>query len=58
MFSFSKISLALLPLVSLAVAQTQVWGQCGGIGFTGSTTCGTLLSNEFAVNALTLLSPH
>ncbi|CDO73586.1 Carbohydrate-Binding Module Family 1 / Glycoside Hydrolase Family 6 protein [Trametes cinnabarina] len=32
--------LALLAVVpSLAYAQSPVWGQCGGIGWTGSTTC-------------------
>ena len=40
MFSFNKLSLALLPFVSLALAQSAVWGQCGGIGWTGATTCG------------------
>ncbi|KAH8109566.1 endo-1,4-beta-xylanase A precursor [Phellopilus nigrolimitatus] len=30
---------SLLALVPLAWAQQQVWGQCGGIGWTGATTC-------------------
>ncbi|KAL1942006.1 hypothetical protein VTO73DRAFT_6536 [Trametes versicolor] len=34
-FSFA----ALLPFVHLAAAQSAVWGQCGGIGWTGATTC-------------------
>lgn len=33
--------LALLPFVHLAAAQSAVWGQCGGIGWSGATTCGT-----------------
>ncbi|EJD06385.1 endo-1,4-beta-xylanase A precursor [Fomitiporia mediterranea MF3/22] len=36
---FSTAFLSLLSLVPLAVAQQQVWGQCGGIGWTGPTTC-------------------
>ncbi|KLO10825.1 endo-1,4-B-xylanase A [Schizopora paradoxa] len=30
---------SLLALVSFAAAQSQLWGQCGGIGWTGPTTC-------------------
>ncbi|OCH85718.1 endo-1,4-beta-xylanase A precursor [Obba rivulosa] len=30
---------ALLAIVPFAVAQSAVWGQCGGIGWTGATTC-------------------
>ncbi|TFY81941.1 hypothetical protein EWM64_g2068 [Hericium alpestre] len=30
---------ALLALVPIAAAQQSVWGQCGGIGWTGPTTC-------------------
>ncbi|KAJ3904416.1 endo-1,4-B-xylanase A [Lentinula edodes] len=30
---------ALAIYVSLATAQSQEWGQCGGIGWAGSTTC-------------------
>ncbi|KAI5120197.1 hypothetical protein M0805_006303 [Coniferiporia weirii] len=30
---------ALLSLVPFAVAQQAAWGQCGGIGWTGATTC-------------------
>ncbi|KAI0091087.1 glycoside hydrolase superfamily [Irpex rosettiformis] len=33
--SFAALAV-LLPVVS---AQSQVWGQCGGIGWTGATTC-------------------
>ena len=43
MFSL-KVALgfgALLPLVHLAAGQAAEWGQCGGIGWTGATTCGT-----------------
>ncbi|EIN10036.1 endo-1,4-beta-xylanase A precursor [Punctularia strigosozonata HHB-11173 SS5] len=29
----------LLAFVSFAAAQSAVWGQCGGIGWTGATTC-------------------
>ncbi|KAI8992889.1 alpha/beta-hydrolase [Trametes punicea] len=38
MFSL-KVTLSLAGLVSLAAAQSPVWGQCGGIGWTGPTTC-------------------
>lgn len=38
--------LAMLPLLSILVslflrvhAQSPIWGQCGGIGWTGATTC-------------------
>lgn len=30
---------ALLSLIPLATAQSGAWGQCGGIGWTGPTTC-------------------
>ncbi|OCH85719.1 endo-1,4-beta-xylanase C precursor [Obba rivulosa] len=30
---------ALLAIVPFALAQSAVWGQCGGIGWTGPTTC-------------------
>ncbi|KAJ3821153.1 endo-1,4-beta-xylanase C precursor [Lentinula raphanica] len=30
---------SLLVFVSVAAAQSAVWGQCGGIGWTGPTTC-------------------
>lgn len=29
----------LAALVPIAVAQSAVWGQCGGVGWTGPTTC-------------------
>lgn len=31
---------ALLPFAQLVAAQSAVWGQCGGIGWSGVTTCG------------------
>ncbi|KAF3929753.1 hypothetical protein ABW19_dt0202063 [Dactylella cylindrospora] len=31
--------IAALLLTPVALAQSQVWGQCGGIGWTGPTTC-------------------
>ncbi|EKM61688.1 carbohydrate esterase family 1 protein [Phanerochaete carnosa HHB-10118-sp] len=34
-----KLSIALASLVTLAVAQVAEWGQCGGIGYAGSTVC-------------------
>ncbi|KNZ73902.1 Endo-1,4-beta-xylanase [Termitomyces sp. J132] len=34
-FSFA----AIFALIPLAIAQSAAWGQCGGIGWTGSTTC-------------------
>jgi len=40
--AFTTIGFAFLFLATLiasAVAQSPVWGQCGGIGWTGSTTC-------------------
>ncbi|GJJ15417.1 hypothetical protein Clacol_009694 [Clathrus columnatus] len=36
--SLSGIALAFLPSI-LAQAQAPAWGQCGGIGWTGATTC-------------------
>lgn len=38
---FSKISVAVLSVLLApgAIAQQQPWGQCGGQGWTGSTTC-------------------
>ncbi|KAF9445933.1 carbohydrate esterase family 16 protein [Macrolepiota fuliginosa MF-IS2] len=35
----SKLSLALAALVPLAIAQSPIYGQCGGVSWTGSTTC-------------------
>ncbi|KAA1477226.1 CEL4a mannanase [Dentipellis sp. KUC8613] len=37
-YAFAAAVLAALPLVS---GQAQEWGQCGGIGWTGPTTCTT-----------------
>jgi len=37
--ALSYVLLGLSLLASAANAQVAVWGQCGGIGFTGSTTC-------------------
>ncbi|CAK4501658.1 unnamed protein product [Aphanomyces euteiches] len=34
-----KIALTIAALVANAQAQVAVWGQCGGIGYSGSTTC-------------------
>ncbi|TFK79560.1 carbohydrate esterase family 1 protein [Polyporus arcularius HHB13444] len=41
MFGFKNVlSLAVvLPMARLAVGQAAEWGQCGGIGWTGATTC-------------------
>ncbi|KAI0069947.1 acetyl xylan esterase [Panus rudis PR-1116 ss-1] len=41
MFSFKAALsfVALLPFVHLVAGQSQEWGQCGGIGWTGPTTC-------------------
>ncbi|THH00376.1 hypothetical protein EW026_g2154 [Hermanssonia centrifuga] len=36
---FAATFAALAALVPFAVAQSAVWGQCGGIGWTGPTTC-------------------
>ncbi|KAG6893700.1 hypothetical protein C0995_016339, partial [Termitomyces sp. Mi166 len=36
-FSFQFVTLA--ALVTAVLAQSPVWGQCGGINWTGSTTC-------------------
>ena len=43
---------ALLPLIHLATAQSQEWGQCGGIGWTGPTTCGACLAMCFRLSVL------
>ncbi|PSR93971.1 hypothetical protein PHLCEN_2v4573 [Hermanssonia centrifuga] len=34
-----SLGLSLCVLVTTVVAQQSVWGQCGGIGWTGSQTC-------------------
>ncbi|CAK4665487.1 hypothetical protein LEN26_018718 [Aphanomyces euteiches] len=34
-----KIALTIAALAATAQAQVAVWGQCGGIGYSGSTTC-------------------
>lgn len=34
-----KQALILASLSALAAAQQTAWGQCGGIGWTGATTC-------------------
>ncbi|KAF5372776.1 hypothetical protein D9615_010137 [Tricholomella constricta] len=39
MIKLSISSAALLSLLPLATAQSGAWGQCGGIGWTGPTTC-------------------
>ncbi|GJE97823.1 glycoside hydrolase family 5 protein [Phanerochaete sordida] len=38
--AFIALAFALSPLVQ-AQTPVSIWGQCGGIGFTGSTTCAT-----------------
>ncbi|KAF9444311.1 glycoside hydrolase family 10 protein [Macrolepiota fuliginosa MF-IS2] len=38
MFNLAAFS-TLLTLIPFATAQSAVWGQCGGIGWTGPTTC-------------------
>jgi acetylxylan esterase len=35
----SKTSRAVLAFAAVANAQVPVWGQCGGIGYGGSTVC-------------------
>ncbi|KAF9267961.1 endo-1,4-beta-xylanase C precursor [Marasmius fiardii PR-910] len=39
MFNIRLPLVSLALLVSLVAAQSPVWGQCGGIGWTGPTTC-------------------
>jgi len=39
MIKLSVSCAAILALVPLAAAQAAEWGQCGGIGWTGPTTC-------------------
>ncbi|KAJ7592917.1 endo-1,4-beta-xylanase C precursor [Mycena floridula] len=39
MLKLSAALLALLPLLPYVAAQSQEWGQCGGIGWAGPTTC-------------------
>ncbi|KAJ3919063.1 endo-1,4-beta-xylanase C precursor [Lentinula edodes] len=39
MIAFTSSFVSLLAFVSVAAAQSAVWGQCGGIGWTGPTTC-------------------
>ncbi|EIW62600.1 alpha/beta-hydrolase [Trametes versicolor FP-101664 SS1] len=38
MFSFAR-TLSFVALAGLVAGQAAEWGQCGGIGFTGATTC-------------------
>lgn len=40
MFKLTGVLAAVLPLLQLVAGQSQEWGQCGGIGWTGPTTCG------------------
>ncbi len=49
MFGLKNVlSLAVvLPFARLAVGQAAEWGQCGGIGWTGATTCGEYLRHVF-----------
>ncbi|OCH86101.1 putative acetylxylan esterase A [Obba rivulosa] len=39
MFKLTAIFAAVLPLLHLVAGQSEEWGQCGGIGWTGATTC-------------------
>ncbi|KAJ7806899.1 endo-1,4-beta-xylanase A precursor [Mycena olivaceomarginata] len=39
MLKISASLAAVLALVPVAIAQSAVWGQCGGSGWTGPTTC-------------------
>ncbi|KAG8844036.1 hypothetical protein FRC20_003635 [Serendipita sp. 405] len=40
LISPSFVLFALLPLaLQVQAADVPAWGQCGGIGYTGSTTC-------------------
>ncbi|TCD60164.1 hypothetical protein EIP91_010623 [Steccherinum ochraceum] len=39
MFKLSASFVALVALIPFAAGQAQEWGQCGGIGWTGPTTC-------------------
>jgi len=39
MFKLSASFVALVALIPFAAAQQAEWGQCGGIGWTGQTTC-------------------
>ncbi|KAJ3995450.1 endo-1,4-B-xylanase A [Lentinula boryana] len=59
-----KLSVTFLVLatyISLATAQSQEWGQCGGIGWAGSTTCvsGTVCTviNPYYSQCLPVLTP-
>ncbi|KAJ6544477.1 endo-1,4-beta-xylanase C precursor [Mycena capillaripes] len=39
MLSISVSLAAILALLPVAIAQSDVWGQCGGLGWTGPLTC-------------------
>nr|BBL86735.1 acetylxylan esterase [Irpex lacteus] len=39
MFKLATGFATLAVLIQLVAGQSQVWGQCGGIGWTGATTC-------------------
>ncbi|KAE9391171.1 endo-1,4-beta-xylanase C precursor [Gymnopus androsaceus JB14] len=39
MLTFSTCFVSLLAFVLISAAQAPIYGQCGGIGFTGPTTC-------------------
>ncbi|KAJ3557942.1 hypothetical protein NM688_g1203 [Phlebia brevispora] len=51
MLKLSSSFLALAALVPFVAAQSQEWGQCGGIGWTGATTC-------VAGTVCTVLNPY
>ncbi|KAF9473811.1 hypothetical protein BDN70DRAFT_355108 [Pholiota conissans] len=38
-FKFTASFAGLLALIDFAAAQSGAWGQCGGTGWTGATTC-------------------
>lgn len=42
-----KTYLTILTLAGIATAQVSAWGQCGGIGYTGTTTCASGYSCVF-----------
>ena len=42
MFKLATGFAALAVVLQLVAGQSQEWGQCGGIGWAGPTTCGKL----------------
>ena len=49
MFKFAAALAVVAPLAQLAAGQAQEWGQCGGIGWAGATSCGTYLTSRVAL---------